>query len=100
MPEAKLTPEIPNGARSVKWSALNAVNAMAENITSTPILITTITALALADSLAPRINRIAHITTKTVAGRLTTPGWGSHGAAEILCGITNPKRLSSNLFRY
>ena len=87
-------PETPKGARSAKWCALNAVNAIAENSTSTAILIITMTALALADSLAPRINRTAHITTKTIAGRLTMPGSASHGPAEIVCGRTNPKTLS------
>src|ERR1700733_12723280 len=88
-------PDTPKGARSLKLPALNAVNAIAENNTSTLSLISTITAFALADSLAPRINSSAHI-----AGRFTTPGSGSHGAAEIACGTTKPKTLSRNLLRY
>src|ERR1700733_119551 len=93
-------PDTPNGARSLKLPAVKAVNAMAENNTSTPILITTITALAFADSLAPRINSSAHMATSTTAGRLMTPGSGSHGADEIACGRTTPKRLLSSLLRY
>src|ERR1700684_1345096 len=93
-------PDRPKGARSLKLPALNAVNAIAENITRTLILITTITAFALADSLAPRINSSAHIATSAIAARFTTPGSESHGAAEIACGRTNPKTLSRNLLRY
>src|SRR3984885_10217709 len=100
VPEARLMPDTPKGARSLKLPALNSVNAIAENNTSTLSLITTITAFALADSLAPRINSSAHIATSAIASRFTTPGSGSHGAAETACGRTKPKTLSRNLLRY
>ena len=43
------------------------------NSTSTPSLISTITALTFADSLAPRISSSAHSTIRITAGRLITP---------------------------
>ena len=47
-----------------------------ENIASTASLITTMIALTLADSLAPRISSSAHSATSTTAGRLMMPGVG------------------------
>jgi hypothetical protein len=61
-------------------------------------LISTITALTFADSLAPRIRSSEHSTIKITAGRLSTPPCS--GALERESGIVKPKRLSSSSFRY
>ena len=65
VPAAAAMPAKPNGAKSAKWSPSNAVNAMTMNIASTVSLITTMIALTLADSLAPRISSSAHSATST-----------------------------------
>ena len=74
MPAAEPMPATPKGAKSRRWSASNAVKAMTTNTTSTPSLIITMTALTLADSLAPRISSNAHITISTTAGRFRSAG--------------------------
>jgi hypothetical protein len=66
---------------------------MTMNIASTTSLITTMIAFSWADSLAPRISRSMHSPTRTTAGRLTTPGSESHGAARIACGSSSPVML-------
>ena len=71
VPAADPMPATPNGAKSLRWSASKAVNAMTANMTSTPSLISTMIALTLADSLAPRISSSAHIAISTTAGRFT-----------------------------
>ncbi len=73
VPAAVATPAAPSGAKSAKWLDWNAVKAMIENITSTVSLMTTMIALTLADSLAPRISRNMQSTVKITAGRLITP---------------------------
>ena len=100
VPAAEPIPATPRGAKSAKRSVSNAVNAITANITSTPSLISTITVLTLADSLAPRISSIAHMLTRNTAGRLMMPGVVSHGAAEMACGRWPPKKLSSSLLTY
>ena len=71
VPAAEPMPATPNGAKSLRWLASKAVNAMITNIASTPSLITTMIALTVADSLAPRISSSAHIAIRTIAGRFT-----------------------------
>lgn len=87
VPAAEPMPATPNGTKSLRWSALYALNAMIMNMPSTPSLISTMIALTLADSLAPRINSSAHSPIRMTAGRFTQPGWVSHGAADNTCGI-------------
>ena len=53
---------------------------MTMNITSTDSLMTTMTALIAADSLAPRISSSAHRQIRMTAGRLRMPGSSSKGA--------------------
>jgi hypothetical protein len=72
---------------------------MTMNIASTASLITTMIALTRADSLAPRISSSMHRPTSTTAGRFTTPGSASHGAARIACGSSMPVRLRSASLR-
>jgi hypothetical protein len=54
-------------------SAWNAVSPITMNSTSTLSLMSTMTVLTLADSLAPRISSSVHRTTSTIAGRFTRP---------------------------
>jgi hypothetical protein len=54
-------------------SDLNAVNARIRNSTSTAILISTITVLALALSFTPRMSTAVTASTRNAAGTLTTP---------------------------
>ena len=49
MPAAAPIPAAPKGAKSATRSVWNAVNAIAENITSTPSLINTMTVFTFAD---------------------------------------------------
>src|SRR3981081_2383131 len=97
---AVVMPSMPLSQKPWKWSALNAVSAMMMNIDSTPSLISTMTVITAAASLAPRISSSMHIATSKAAGRLTMPGVASHGADVSDCGSCHPNRLSSNLFRY
>ncbi len=60
MPAAAPMPATPNGANSANRSVSKAVKAMTANITSTPSLMITMTALTFADSLAPRMSSRAH----------------------------------------
>ncbi|CNJ54543.1 Uncharacterised protein [Mycobacterium tuberculosis] len=60
----------------------------------------TMIALAMADSRVPRINSTAHSTIKMTAGRFTTPASASHGAADNACGSWNPVTLCSSLLTY
>ncbi len=99
MPAAEPMPDTPRGAKSLRWPASKAVNATTTNISRTPSLITTMMALTLADSLAPRMSSSAHIPIRTIAGRFTTPGCDSHGPADSACGNPKPKTLVTNLFR-
>jgi hypothetical protein len=61
-------------------------------------LIITITALVLADSLAPRISSSVHRPTRITAGRLNTPPCS--GACDRLSGMVKPNRLSNSSLRY
>ena len=70
---AALMPAAPVSQKSSKWSALNAVKPMTTNSISTLSLISTMTVLTRADSLAPRISSTMHISTSTTAGRLMMP---------------------------
>ena len=56
------------------------------------------TALTVADSLAPRISSSAHSPMSTTAGRLITPP--ASGDWDSDSGIVNPNRLSSSWLRY
>ena len=58
----------------------------------------TITALTLADSLAPRISRSMHRAIRITAGRLMTPPCS--GACASDSGIVKPNRLSNSSLRY
>ncbi len=71
VPAADPIPETPNGAKSRRWFASNAVKATITKTTSTPSLIITMMALTLADSLAPRMSNNAHITINRTAGTFT-----------------------------
>ena len=73
MPAAEVIPSTPNGAKSDRLSESQPVTPTTMNSTSTPSLISTMTALTFADSLAPRISSSAHSTIRTTAGRLKTP---------------------------
>ena len=98
MPAAAVMPAKPNGAKSDRLSEFQPVTPSTMNSTSTPILISTITAFVLADSLAPRISSSAHSNTRMTAGRLNTPPCS--GACDRLSGILKPNRLSKSSFRY
>ena len=92
-------PATPLGAKSAKLSDWKPVNATATNISRTASLMTTIVALTLADSDAPRMSRSAHIATRISAGRLMMPGSVSQGAADSAVGICQPNRLCSSWLR-
>ncbi len=96
---ARVMPPKPLSQKPAKWSVLNAVNATATNKPSTHSLRITITVLTAADSLAPRISRSAHMMMRTMAGRLTMPGFSPHGAVDSACGNRQPNRFSSSLLR-
>jgi hypothetical protein len=98
MPAAPVMPVTPNGAKSAKLSVFQPVMPMTTNITSTAILMTTMIALTVADSLAPRMSSSAHSVTSTTAGRLSTPP--PSGDWERTSGIRNPNRLPSSWLRY
>jgi hypothetical protein len=91
-------PVIPNGAKSAKLSEFHPVTPMTTNITSTATLMTTMIALTVADSLAPRISRNAHSATSTTAGRLSTPP--PSGDCDSRSGIWKPNTLPRNWLRY
>src|ERR671915_11695 len=95
---AVITPPAPNGAKSDRLSEFQPVTPTTTKSTSTPILISTMAALTLADSLAPRISSSVHSTTSAIAGRLITPS--ASGAFERSAGIVNENRLSSSSLRY
>lgn len=86
VPAAAPIPATPNGAKSRRFPELNAVNPMMTNISRTDSLMITMTALTAADSLAPRMSRKAHMVISTTAGRFSTPGLSSKGAADSACG--------------
>ncbi len=73
------------------------VAATPMNISRMPILIATMIALTLADSLAPRINSSAHMAIRMTAGRLMTPP--SSGEFDSASGIWKPKTSSRNRLR-
>jgi hypothetical protein len=98
MPAAPVIPVIPNGAKSAKLSEFQPVAPITTNITSTATLMTTMIALTVADSLAPRMSSSAHSATSTTAGRLSTPP--PSGDCDSTSGMRNPNRLSSNWLRY
>ncbi len=98
MPEAAVMPAKPNGAKGERLSAFQPITPMTMKSTSTAILIITITAFVLADSLTPLISSSAHKNTRMTAGRLNTPPCS--GACDRLSGILKPNRLSKSWFRY
>ena len=98
MPAAVVMPDNPNGAKSARLLEFQPVMPMTMNISRTPILISTITVLTVADSLAPRISSRAASRIRMTAGRLMIPPCS--GAWERASGIWNPNRLSSSWFRY
>ena len=79
-------------------SALNAVNATQTNNISTASLMITVTALTVADSLAPRISSTQHIATSTAAGMLMIPP--SPGGAANASGSCQPTVCPSRELRY
>ena len=88
----------PLGTMFFRLSLSKPCNASTMNMTSTPILIITMMALTLADSLAPRIRSSEHSTIRMTAGRLRTPPCS--GAWDSDSGIVKPKRLSKSSLRY
>ena len=97
-PAAAVMPENPNGVKWLRFAESQPVTPITMNMMSTAILIATMTALVFADSLAPRINSSAHITTSSTAGRLNTPPCS--GAFASASGIWKPNRLSSSWLTY
>src|SRR5215213_7162399 len=98
MPAAVVTPFRPSGKKFVRLSDSQPDTPTTTNRIRTAILISTMVALTLADSLAPRSSSDAQSQISTIAGRLTTPSCS--GDAESECGIVNPNRLSSSSLRY
>ena len=86
------------GAKSDRLSEFQPWIPSTMNSSSTPILIITMTALTLADSLAPRISSSVHSTIRTTAGRLNMPPCS--GACDRFSGMVKPKRLSRSSLRY
>jgi len=72
-PAAAETPAKPNGAKGVRLSEFQPWTPMTMNMISTQILMTTMTALVLADSLTPRMSNSEHMMIRMTAGRLMTP---------------------------
>src|SRR5680860_1386720 len=77
IPAAAVTPLKPNGAKSARLSESQPWIPSRMNITRTPILISTMIALVLADSLAPRISSSVHRKIRMTAGKLSRPS--AHG---------------------
>ena len=75
--------------------ALNAVSAIAPNMTSTPSLMRTMIVLTIADSRVPRMSSSAHRPTSTTAGRLMIPP--SSGPPLSAAGSVQPKRLAEQV---
>ena len=73
MPAAEVTPSAPNGAKSDRLSESQPVAPTRMNRIRTATLISTITALTLADSLAPRMSSSVQRMIRTTAGVLNTP---------------------------
>ena len=98
MPAAALTPLKPSGKKFDRLSDSQPDTPTTMNKISTAILIITMIALILADSLAPLSSSSAHSQISTTAGRLKMPPCS--GALRECSGIVNPKRLSSSSLRY
>src|SRR5215813_6171331 len=98
IPAADVIPSRPNGLKFDRLFESQPVTPTAMNRISTPTLMSTITALTFADSLAPRISSAEHIRISSTAGRLKTPPCS--GACEIESGIVKPNRLSKSSLRY
>src|SRR5215208_5540532 len=98
IPAAPVIPANPNGAKLAKLSLVQPNRPTTMNRTNTPSLISTITALTVADSLAPRISSSAHNPTSTTAGRLISPP--PSGDWDTRSGIRTPNRLSSSSLTY
>src|SRR5215813_9343577 len=90
IPAADVMPSRPNGLKFDRLFESQPVMPTAMNRIRTPTLISTITALTFADSLAPRIS--------STAGKLKTPPCS--GACDIESGIVKPNRLLSSSLRY
>ena len=99
-PAAAVTPLAPLRKNGLMLSVLKAEKATAANRASTDNLMATMIALARADSLAPRMSRTAQRATRMIAGRLTTPGFSSHGAALSACGIAGRWMYPRSALRY
>lgn len=96
---ATWTPERPSGMNGVRFPAWKPVRPIARKSTRMQILMPTMTALTLTDSLTPRTRRKQTSATRITAGRLNQPpSWP--GAPDSAAGIRTPKARSRNLFRY
>ena len=73
VPAAAVMPADPDAQKLSNRSAWNAESPMTMNRPRTLSLMSTMTVLTLADSLAPRISRSVHRKTRTMAGRFTSP---------------------------
>jgi len=66
-------PSHPFGAKSEKWSPLNAVNATTMKKTRIASFVITMTVLERVDSRTPAISTPATARTRKAAGRFTSP---------------------------
>ena len=98
MPAADGDSTEPERVKSLRLSEFQPVMPMTMKTIRMPILISTMMALTVVDSLAPRMSRRAHRTTRMTAGRLNQPPCS--GALDRASGISNPNRLSRNWLRY
>jgi len=97
-PVATQMPLTPKGAKSARLLVFQPVTPTTTKSISTLSLITTITAFALADSLAPRMRSNMHSMTSTIAGTLMMPP--SSGEKANASGIWKPNRLFSSWLTY
>ena len=73
MPAAAVMPADPAAQKLSNRSAWKAVRPITMNRPRTLSLISTMTVLTFADSLAPRMSSRVHKNTSTIAGRFTRP---------------------------
>ncbi len=88
MPSGPIALEKPYGMNGCRLALLKAGSAMATNTPSAMIFSTTSTALSVALSLVPAINRPATRKVIATAGRLTMPP--ACGPAMSACGNPTP----------
>ena len=90
IPAADVMPLVPNGVNSDRLSEFQPCRPSTTNSASTESLISTITVLTRADSLAPRISSRVQSPMRTTAGRLNTPPCS--GALEMASGSSKPNQ--------